>query len=190
MKLFQIDVFIKELQPHFDKFVSYLDEVVSSADMSLAPLMHTTTLGFSNVDLASKEHLLLANNTHVNFVKTHKRHQPWLGDVCRLVGTSHRLYELCVSTLTQQFVSTHNWFYATLRIHLLGKLCEMHNHETVQGIAVATAASTSASESTSEMVFKFCTVIASCLKERTLGTKRAKELEHIMESKKFEKIIP
>lgn len=39
-------------------------------------------------------------------------------------------------------------------------------------------------------VFKFASIVNMCLKERRIDTKRAKELETIMESKKFEKILP
>jgi hypothetical protein len=181
-------VFIKELQPHFEKFVGYFDELVSNIDLSLSALMHTVSLNFSNIELASKDNILLSNNTYVNFFKTHKKYVAFVGDICKLIGTNHKLYELTVETLVQQYLKTRDLFYATLRIHLVVKLAELHHHDVVQTIVVANVGTHS--DSPSEMIFKFCNIIASCLKDRTLGTKRAKELEHIMESKKFEKIIP
>jgi hypothetical protein len=181
-------VYLKELQPHFEKFVGYFDDIVTSIDLGVSALMHTVSLNFSNIELANKDNILLANNTHVNFFKTYKKHLTFVADICKLIGTNHKLYELTVDTLVQQYLRTRDWFYATLRIHLVVKLGELHHHDVVQTIAVANVGTHS--DSPSEMIYKFCNIIASCLKERTLGTKRAKELEHIMEAKKFEKIIP
>jgi hypothetical protein len=61
----------------------------------------------------------------------------------------------------------------------------MHNHEIFNSIV-----SSGSGDVNSENLFKFASIINNCLKEKKIENKRAKELESIMESKKFEKIIP
>ena len=64
-------------------------------------------------------------------------------------------------------------------------MSEVHNHETLNSIVTSGSGDTQG-----ENVFKFATLINSCLKEKKLESKRAKELETIMEWKKFDRILP
>ena len=182
-------VFLKELQPHFEKFIGYFDELIGNVDLSLGPLMHTVCLSCSNIEIANKDNLLQSNNVYVNFFKTHKRYQTHVNEICRLIGANHKLYEFTVNKLASLYMKGRDWFFSTLRMHLVIRLSEMHHHDALQ-VIVHNASNSSHGDSTGEMVLKFCNLISTCLKEKSLGTKRAKELEHIMESKKFDKIIP
>lgn len=79
-----------------------------------------------------------------------------------------------------------------MKSQMLLKLAEMNNNESLMSI-VSGGAGTGESNGdnvTSEMVFRFSSLINSCLREKKIEAKRAKELETIMESKKFEKILP
>lgn len=60
----------------------------------------------------------------------------------------------------------------------------MHNNDGLMSIV-----SGGDSDVTNEMVYKFSSLINACLKEKKIEAKRAKELETIMESKKFDKIL-
>ena len=84
--------------------------------------------------------------------------------------------------MTSLYLKTQNWFYSTLRSQLLVKCTESFNHDILNSIV-------SAGDSQSENVQKFSAIINLCLKEKKIDSKRAKELEAIIESKKFEKII-
>lgn len=61
----------------------------------------------------------------------------------------------------------------------------MHNHDTLNSIVT-----NGHGDIQGENLLKFATLINSCLKEKKIETKRAKELETIMEWKKFDKILP
>ena len=61
----------------------------------------------------------------------------------------------------------------------------MHNHDTLNSIVTNVHG-----DIQGENLLKFATLINSCLKEKKIETKRAKELETIMEWKKFDKILP
>lgn len=211
MSLF-IDVFLKELQPHLDKFTSYLDETITTGidltqpvgSVAVTPSSHhhphhahhhhtPSSSSLINLELPIlKESLLLNTTLYPWFFKTHKRHQSAIGEICKLIGTSHRLYEFTVSSLSSLYARTHDWFYSTLKSQILIKLAEMHNNETLMAIvgAVATGEQSSSDAAQCEMVFKFSSLINACLREKKIEAKRAKELETIMESKKFDKILP
>lgn len=183
------DTFLKELQPHFDKFTAYFDDIITNVDLNVS---HQITQLPLNLELAIlRESLLLNSTLSPWFFKTHKRHQMAVSEICKLIGTSHRLYEATVSSLTALYAKTHDWFYSTLKSQLLLKLAEMHNNDSLMHLIVGTVAeSGSGGDVTNEMVYKFSGLINSCLKEKKIEAKRAKELETIMESKKFEKILP
>jgi hypothetical protein len=95
-----------------------------------------------------------------------------------------KLYKLTLNRLNALFNESHNWFYATLRNQLFNKLNEPisqhNNNNNTDGSSLV--------ESINENVLKFAGIIALCLKDKVMHTKRAKDLETIMESKKFDKI--
>ncbi len=181
-------MFLKELKPHFEKYVAYFDETLTSFDLSAASLMHTVSISYLNIDVANKDNLFLTNNLHFNLMKHHhKRHLVHVNEICKLIGTNHILYEFTMETLSILYSQTRNWFYSTLRAQIIARLSEIHSHEVFQTILHK---SSHHSDSLTEMILKYSSLISVCLKEKVLGTKRAKELETIVESKKFNKILP
>ena len=177
---------MKELKPYFDKFISYFDEILTSLETSIStPSLASSNLA-SNIDAPIvRESLLLANICYTSFFKTNKKHSQYVAEIVKLIGTSNKLYQFTINKLLQLYLSTHDWFYATLKNQLIIKMSEVHNHETLNSIVTSGSGDTQG-----ENVFKFATLINSCLKEKKLESKRAKELETIMESKKFDKILP
>ena len=140
----------------------------------------------SNIEVPIiRESLLLTSTCYTSFFKTNKRHLQFVSDIAKLIGTSNKLYQFTVSTLWSLYLKTRNWFYSTMRTQLLIKLNEMHHHDILNSIVTSGHGDTQG-----ENILKFATLIHSCLKERKLETKRAKELEAIIEWKKFEKILP
>ena len=132
-----------------------------------------------------RENLLLNNTAFTVVLKGNKRLGAVVNEIIKLIGNSQKLYTHTISALSKLYLKTHNWFYSTLRSQLLFKLNELHNNELVNSIVT-----NGPSDVQNESVFKFASIINLCLKEKRIDTKRAKELETIMESKKFEKIIP
>jgi hypothetical protein len=179
-------VFVKELQPLFEKITTYFDDLVTNSDLnatSLAP----PSINLSNIDSAIiKENLLVNNTAYIGMLKGNKKLSAYIADIIKLIGNNNKLYQYTINTLSRMFLKNYNWFYATLRSQLLFKLNETHtNNELISGIV-----SDGKNDVQSENVFKFASIINMCLKEKRIDTKKAKELETIMESKKFEKIIP
>lgn len=145
--------------------------------------LQSTTI---NLDLPIlKEWLLLHQTAYTALFKTYKRHMAIVTDICKLIGSNRKLYEFTISSLSSLYVKTRDWFYSTLKSHLMQKLAEMYNTETL-----STLVYNGPGDTLGELVLKFGNLINMCLKERKLDGKRAKELESIMESKKFEKILP
>ena len=132
-----------------------------------------------------RENLLLNNTAFTVVLKGNKRLGAVVNEIIKLIGNSQKLYTHTISALSRLYLKTHNWFYSTMRSQLLFKLNELHNNELVNSIVT-----NGPSDVQNESVFKFASIINLCLKEKKIDTKRAKELETIMESKKFEKIIP
>jgi hypothetical protein len=180
-----LDVFLKELQPLFDKFTTYFDETITNFELNAIQPTISNQHSTINLDLPIlKENLLLNSMLYTGFFKTFKRHIACINDICKLIGSNRKLYEYTITSLTSLYIKTHDWFYSTLKSQLLIKLSEMHNNEALMNIVTG-----STGDATGEMVFKFSNLINLCLKERKIEAKRAKELETIMESKKFEKIL-
>jgi hypothetical protein len=169
------DVFVKELQPIFEKITLYLDELLTTFELNIF-----SSAPHANIDAAIiRDNLLLTNTAYTAMLKGNKKLAGLINDVIKLIGSSHKLYSQCLSALSKIYLKTHNWFYSTMRSQLLIKLHEVHNHELINSI-----------DKQNDTIFKFSSIINLCLKEKRIDTKRAKELETIMESKKFEKIIP
>jgi negative elongation factor B len=87
-----------------------------------------------------------------------------------MVGTSNKLYSNTVTSLLDNYLSSKNCFYASIRSLLLMKLHDVD-------------------ASLSENLYKFTWTLNACIKERKIDAKRIKEFELIMDSKKFEKIL-
>lgn len=179
-------MFNRELKPHFEKFLNYFDELITKFEITTS-ITHTfASLNVSNIDSpVIKDSLLLNNTTYSNFFRANKRHVAFVTEIAKLIGTSNKLYQYTTNHLHSKYVKTNNWFYSTLKSQLLIKLNEMHNHEIFHSIV-----SSGSSDVNNENLYKFASIINNCLKEKKIENKRAKELESIMESKKFEKIIP
>lgn len=174
---------MNELQPLFDKFTQYFDEILISSDLSTSGISIFSALNPANIDMPIlKENLLLSNTVYSYFFKTNKKHIPIVNEICKLIGNSPALYQLTVKTLTELFIKTHNWLYATLKSLIINKFHETLSHENLINLI-------GNSDMPTELILKFGNLIHVCLKERKIEAKRAKELEMIMESKKFEKIL-
>ena len=132
-----------------------------------------------------RESLLLTSTCYTSFFKTNNRHKQFVSEIAKLIGTSHKLYQFTISHLSSLYLKTHDCFYSTLRSQLLIQLNSMHNHDTLNSIVTQ-----GQGDIQGENLLKFAMLVNSCLKEKKLETKRAKELETIMEWKKFDKILP
>ena len=175
-------MFIKEIQPIFDKITNYFEEILNNFEQ---PNASSTSSAQPQINIDStvvRESLLLTSTAYVSMLKLNKRLGTYLGEIIKLIGNSNRLYQFTVSHLTTLYLKTQNWFYSTLRSQLLAKLNESFNNDLVSSIV-------SAGDTQSENVQKFTAIINMCLREKKIDSKKAKELETIIESKKFEKII-
>lgn len=178
-------MFVKELQPLFEKITTYFDDLVSNFELNTTPLA-SSTISLANIDSAIiKENLLINSTAYTNMLKGNKKLSALITDIVKLIGNNAKLYQYLLSNLSKMFLKNYNWFYATLRSQLLFKLNEANNQDLVSGIM-----SGGHNDVQMDNVFKFASIVNMCLKERRIDTKRAKELETIMESKKFEKILP
>jgi hypothetical protein len=176
------DTFLKEIKPSFEKFLTYFDEYFNSFE-----IIHTTlSQPSSNIEAPIiRESLLLTSTCYTNFFKANNRHKQFVSEIAKLIGTSNKLYQFTINHLSTLYLNTHNCFYSTLRSQLLIQLNSMHNHDTLNSIVT-----NGHGDIQGENLLKFATLINSCLKEKKIETKRAKELETIMEWKKFDKILP
>ena len=171
--------------PLFEKITNYFEETLTSYEM-IGSNMSTPTTNASNVDVAIiRENLLLNSTAYTSILKANKKLSPLVNDIVKLIGNNHKLYQYTISTLSKLYLKNHNWFYSTLRSQLLFKLNDAHNSDLLSSIVT-----NGHGDKENENIHKFTLIINSCLKEKRIDTKRAKELETIMESKKFEKIIP
>lgn len=171
--------------PLFDKITTYFEETLTSYEMTGSNLS-TPTTNSSNVDVAIiRENLLLNSTAYTSILKANKKLSLLVNDIVKLIGNNHKLYQYTISTLSKLYLKNHNWFYSTLRSQLLFKLNDSHNSDLLSGIVTS-----GHGDKENENIHKFTLIINMCLKEKRIDTKRAKELETIMESKKFEKIIP
>ncbi len=176
-------MFYKELQPLFDKFTGYFEEILTNNE--IAPPQAVLITPQINIESAIiRDNLLLVNTVHSTILKTNKRTIQITNDITKLIGNNSKLYQLTIGKLTALYLKTRNWFYSTLRSQILVKLNDLHNHELISSIVTNGAGDTQ-----NENIYKFACIINICLKEKRIDTKRAKELENIMESKKFDKII-
>ena len=103
-----------------------------------------------------------------------KRHSIHINDIVKMIGNNGKLYFNAVNYSLKLFLNTKNWNYASIRSLLLLKL---HDVDVID-------------LSSSENIYKFTWALNACLKERRIDTKRSKELEAIIDSKKFDKILP
>lgn len=117
-------------------------------------------------------------------LKSNKKIQLIINDIFKLIGNNNKLYQSTLSKLTALFIKSRNWFYSTLRNQLLVKLNELHNHDLISSIVTNGPGDTQ-----NENIYKFGSIINMCLKEKRIDAKRGKELEAIIDSKKFDKII-
>lgn len=180
---FNSEVFYKELQPLFDKFTNYFDEIMTSFEMISPPAASTPAQ--INIEAAIiRDNLLLTNTVHSTVLKANKRISQITSDIFKLIGNNSKLYHSTLNKLTQLYLKTRNWFYSTLRSQLSIKLNELHNHDLINSIVT-----TGPGDTQNENVYKFASLINMCLKEKRIDTKRAKEIETIIDSKKFDKII-
>lgn len=160
--------------------------MLCNCDINIPATSQITSLNASNIDVPIlKESLLLTSTVFTCFFKTNKKHLPIVNEICKLIGNSHKLYQFTISTLTTLYLRTHDWFYSTLKSQIVAKLNEMYNHDNLINLI-----NNGINDAQVEMILKFGNLINSCLREKKLESKRAKELETIMESKKFEKIFP
>ncbi len=169
------DVFTKELQPIFEKITLHLDELLTTYELNISNSISHTNLDATII----RDNLLLSTTAYTILLKGNKKLSGLVNEIIKLIGSSQKLYSQCLSALSKIYLKTHNWFYSTMRSQLLIKLYEVHNHELINSV-----------DKQNDVIFKFSSIINSCIKEKKIDTKRAKELEIIMESKKFEKIIP
>ena len=166
---------------HFDEFYSNFE--INPTALSQSAASGTTS---SNIEApVIRESLLLTSTCYTTFFKANMRHKQFVIEIAKLIGTSHKLYQSTMNHLSTLFLKTHNCFYSSLRSQLLIQLHQMHNHDVLNSIVTNGQGDTHG-----ENLIKFSNLINSCLKEKKLETKRAKELETIMEWKKFEKILP
>lgn len=179
---FKKDIFVKELQPIFEKIMTYFDELICNYDITIA----TTNASVTNIDSTIiRENLLLTTTAYTSILKGNKKLSGFVSEIIKLIGSSQKLYQNCIATLSKMYLKNHNWFFSTLRSQLLFKLNDTNNQDLMSSLVT-----NGHSDAQSENIFKFSSIINSCLKEKRIDTKRAKELETIMESKKFEKILP
>ena len=260
----QTDLFLKELQPHIDKFISFMDENINSFDVfsyiggqtnaSNAQLIHQTSVNEQAHNQLNSFSHLISHIAYSNFfLKNPNKHrfmQP-VNDILRLIGTSFVLYKFTLDRLEKSYLKSHNWFYATLRNQLQIKMIlseDSMNHgqssafnqpkqpqlepkqqqqqqqqqqeekekeketqqqqqsdqmqDQINDSLMDTSISLSGSsgpifsyanipngETHMENLFKLASSVAHCLREKRVDQKRIKEIEAVMESKKFEKII-
>jgi hypothetical protein len=198
------DVLFKEIQPYFEKFICFFEEIIHNLEINLpnttnsnvtlstqasttssSPSIVSTQHNLSAVE-AHKEWTLTSNSMYIHFMRNNKRaYLNMVNEVAKLIGISNKLYSFTIQQLAALYLKSHNWFYATLRNTLLIKLNEIHHNDLINTIVMSGSGDT-----LGESIFKFGLIINTCLKEKRMDSKRAKELETIMESKKFEKIIP
>lgn len=179
-------MFVKELQPLFEKITAYFDDLVSNFELNTTTSLASSSISLANIDSAIiKENLLINSTAYTNMLKGNKKLSVLVTDIIKLIGNNAKLYQYSLSNLSKMFLKNYNWFYATLRSQLLFKLNETNNQDLVSGILGG-----GHNDAHTDNVFKFASIVNMCLKERRIDTKRAKELETIMESKKFEKILP
>ncbi|CAF0982652.1 unnamed protein product [Brachionus calyciflorus] len=179
------DFFMRELQPLFEKFTNYFDEILTYSDLQIPSSNHFfLPLNTSNIDVPIlKENLMVSNTIYTYLFKTNKRHMTYVNEICKLIGNNTTLYQFTLKALTDLYLKTHDWFYSTLKSFIVNKYYESLSHENLLNLIGTSDAQT-------EMILKFGNLLHLCLKEKKIEAKRAKELETIMESKKFEKIFP
>ena len=186
-------MFYKELQSLFEKFTTYFDETISNLELNATPAAAPTSTSLTSTSASAqiniesaiiRDNLLLANTAHSSLLKANKRIASITSDIIKLIGNNQKLYQSTLNKLSSLYLKTRNWFYSTLRSQLLVKLNELLNNDLIQSIVTSGTGDTQ-----NENIYKFATIINMCLKEKRIDTKRAKELETIMDSKKFEHII-
>lgn len=250
------DVFVREIQPHIDKFISYMDESINNFDVlnqtsgsggaQSAPV--TPSIGGSSSAMSSSStssmsslpadptqpqlhsfNQIISHISYSNFflknTSKHRYMQP-VNEILKLIGQSFTLYKFTMDRLEKNYLTTRNWFYSTLRNKLqmrmvLSESASTGDHQSSLSEVVKTTTqinqdqsmelqmdSTDATvtaitfsnlifassnipsgESQSENIFKFASCICHCLKEKKIDQKRIKELEAIVDWKKFDKII-
>lgn len=123
---------MKELQPLFDKFTNYFDEILTYSDLHVPSSTHNFALNASNIDMPIlKENLLVSNTVYTLIFKTNKRHMAFVNEICKLVGNSSTLYQFTIKTLIDFYLKTHDWFYSTLKSLIVYKFHETLSHENL-----------------------------------------------------------
>lgn len=148
------DLFYKELDPIFDKCLQHFEEQLVNFEF----IQKSSTL----IETTDKDQLCNLK---------WKRHSNYINEIVRMIGYNGKLYNQTVNYLIKLFMSTNNWFYASIRSLLLIKLTDVDD------------------TSSSENIYKFTWSLNACIKERKIDTKRIKELEAIVDAKKFDKIL-
>lgn len=90
-----------------------------------------------------------------------------------MIGSSGKLYFSAINHSLKLYLATKNWNYASIRSLLLMKL---HDIEIID-------------LNSSENIYKFTWALNACIKDRKIDSKKSKELESIVDSKKFDKIL-
>ncbi len=91
-----------------------------------------------------------------------------------MIGNNGKLYFNAVNYSLKLFLSTKNWYYASIRSQLTLKL---HDVDAID-------------QNSSENINKFTWSLTVCIKYRKIESKKIKEWESIVDSKKFDKILP
>ncbi len=110
-----------------------------------------------------------SDREQVIFIK-YKKLSNYVNEIVKMIGNNNILYANTVNNLLGNYLNSKNCFYASIRSLLLMKLHDVD-------------------ASLSEQLYKFTWTLNACIKERKVDAKRIKELETIMNSKKFEKIL-
>ncbi len=159
-----LDLYFQELNPLFDKCLQYFDEQLSNIET-------TTHNNKSNTNVNKMD--LNEVIEKINSLKF-KRQSSHINDIVKMIGNNGKLYFNAVNYSLKLFLSTKNWNYASIRSQLTLKL---HDVDVID-------------LNSSENIYKFTWSLTACIKDRKIESKKIKELESIVDSKKFDKILP
>ena len=162
-----LDLYYQELNPLFDKCLQYFDEQLLNVEITQKSSNQNNKSAESTTDLGG---FFSDKITALKF----KRQSSYINDIVKMIGTNGKLYFNAVNYSLKLFLSTKNWYYASIRSLLLMKL---HDVDVID-------------LNSSENIYKFTWSLNACIKDRKIETKKIKELESIVDSKKFDKILP
>ncbi len=117
----------------------------------------------------TKKNAEIMDREQVIFLK-YKKLSNYVNEIVKMIGNNNKLYSNAVNNILDIYLNSKNCFYASIRSLLLMKL-----HDVDVNL--------------SENLYKFTWTLNACIKEKKIDAKRIKELETIIDSKKFEKIL-